>query len=186
MERDQNIPDVFFPEHLRLSASARNWAEYKHAVETVCRLKGVAENLTPAGVRLFAHRRVFFEDEPNDWSARDELCKAVITLNVKDFPRYGVPAGEHVPAHTVWARLVEMHKPRPKKRWSVRLGQWFGQTPATAMEWVLLVLLALTISVLRERTSALKKARAECGAGPTIHTAGVASYDDLFRYYRGR
>ena len=186
MERDQNIPDVFFPEHLRLSASARNWAEYKHAVETVCRLKGVAENLTSAGAGLFAHRVNIFEDEPDDWSARDELCKAVITLNVKDFPRYGVLAGEDVPARAVWARLVEMHTPRPKKRFCARLEEWLKPMLPTPTEWMLLVLLVLAVLLLGEMEAALKKAHAECRAGSSVYAARVASYDDLVRYYRGR
>ena len=186
MEYDQNILDVFFPEQLQLSVSTRNWAEYKHAVETVCRLKGVDENLMANDACLFAHRKDFLQNEPDDWWVRDELCKAIITLNVKDFTRYGVPAGENVPARTVWARLVEMHKPRPKKGWSVRLREWLGPMPLTSVELALLMLWILTIFRLGKAETELKEARAECRTGPTVYTAGVASYDDLVRYYRGR
>ncbi|TBU27288.1 hypothetical protein BD311DRAFT_844515 [Dichomitus squalens] len=157
MERDQNIPDIFFPEHLRLSAAAGNWAEYKHAVET---------------------------DERDDWRWREEVCKAIVTLNIKDFSRYGVSAGKDVHARTVWTRLAEIHKPR---RRCTGLLELFKPRPFTKLELVLLAALVLLRLLLRQ----MEKAVVECqaGADPTIRIAGAEAgyYDDLLlsSYIRG-
>ncbi len=170
-DRDQNIPDVFFPEHLRLSAAAGNWPAYKHAVETVCRLKGVADNLTV----IHAYAPWPEEHEArDDWLWREELCKAIVTLNVKDFPAYGVPAGQDVHARTVWWRLCEMH--RPKRRcWG--LAEWV-RAP-TRLEWVLLWLLLAAVLLLGQA-----RWDSECEMRTPIHAPPMEYYRDLLRDYR--
>ncbi|PIL25129.1 hypothetical protein GSI_13018 [Ganoderma sinense ZZ0214-1] len=152
--RDQNIPDVFFPEHLRLTSKARNWPAYKHAVETVCRLKGVADNLTAMDAYAIWHED---DDGREDWQWREELCKAIITLNIKDFPAHGVRAGEGVPARVVWARLCEIH--RPKRRWRV-LTELVRPPRLTRKEWLLLgVFFLLSVMELLFKQT---RARLEC------------------------
>ncbi|KAI1793527.1 hypothetical protein LXA43DRAFT_1059874 [Ganoderma leucocontextum] len=180
-DRDQNIPDVFFPEHLRLSAAAGNWHAYKHAVETVCRLKGVAENL--AVIR--AYPPDWLEDdvdeERDDWLARDELCKAIVTLNVKDFPAYGVPAGEGVDARTVWARLVEIHRPK-RTCW----GLTESVRAPTTVEWVLLWLLFVMVLVFGQTLGAIvDQVRSECDSmlKPIPAPQTGYYYRDLLRDY---
>ena len=175
---DRSIPDVFFPEHLRLSAAAGNWPAYKHAVETVCRLKGVAGNL--AVIRHYGPPDPRPEDidegrAREDWLAREELCKAIVTLNIKDFPAYGVPVGEGVHARTVWARLCEIHRPK-RTCWS--LMEWV-RTP-TWTERVLLFLLYLALFWVG-------RARLECEMRTPIRAASIGYYyRDLFHDYHSR
>ena len=105
---NQDIPDIpaiFFPEPLRLGTAS--WPEYKHAVETACELTGVSANLASSPARGPALLAV----DKADWQRQDELCKAIITLNIKNFPRFHIPAGRDVPARAVWARLVAIHSP---------------------------------------------------------------------------
>ncbi|KAI0794067.1 hypothetical protein C8Q74DRAFT_1193958 [Fomes fomentarius] len=106
MNQDMDIPAVFLPEHLRLGLT--NWAEYKHAIETACALTG--------------------------WQRQDALCQAIITLNVRDFPRLGISAGKAVPARDVWAALVALHTPK-KRWWTIFKPDW--ARPLTRLEWVL-------------------------------------------------
>ncbi|KAM5534664.1 hypothetical protein V8D89_011676 [Ganoderma adspersum] len=162
--RDQSIPDIILPEHLRLSGPG-NWRAYKHAVETACRLKGVAESLTMINA-----------GEPE----REELCKAIITLNVVDFPAYGVPAGEGVHAREVWARLCEIHRP---KRTCWGLTEWV-RTP-TRVEWFLLWLLVVMAALLGLWHPRATPSLLECELvhGPMIGLPPMGYYRDLLRDY---
>ncbi|RPD64228.1 hypothetical protein L226DRAFT_376137 [Lentinus tigrinus ALCF2SS1-7] len=145
---ETNIPALFLPAHLRLGAT--NWKEYKQAIETICRIAGVEDNLTP-------ERHGGRQDE--DWAERDELCKAIITLNVRDFPRYGVSAGKETPAHDVWAQLVKIHSP---KRWCGLFKlEWIR--PLTRLEWMLLMVAVVFAVLLAVCATDLKLARVELG-----------------------
>ncbi|KAI0708826.1 hypothetical protein C8T65DRAFT_206357 [Cerioporus squamosus] len=84
---ETNIPALFLPAHLRLGAT--NWKEFKQAIETVCRVAGVEDNLT-CGWRAGQ----WSAEECDEWAERDELCKAIITLNIRDFSSYGVSVGK--------------------------------------------------------------------------------------------
>ncbi|KAI0708822.1 hypothetical protein C8T65DRAFT_206230 [Cerioporus squamosus] len=128
LQPDMNVSALYLPAHQRLGAT--KWPEFKHTIETICRVVGVEDHLTsetPVG-----------EWYPEDWAARDELCKAIITLNVRDFPRYGVLAGKDTPAHAVWAHLVKIHEPR-----FGGLFKWLR--PLTMLEWALLGLVILLL-----------------------------------------
>ena len=142
-----NIPALFLPAHLRLGAT--NWREYKQAVETICRVAGVEDNLT-----YVWHP----ERHDKDWVACDELCKAIITLNVRDFPRYGVSAGKETTAHDVWAQLVEIHSP---KRWC-GLFEWI--CPLTRLEWILLAVTAMFALLFTVAATDVQLLRAEVGS----------------------
>ncbi|KAI0741596.1 hypothetical protein C8Q80DRAFT_1195230 [Daedaleopsis nitida] len=70
-----NVPlsEMILPHHLRLSA--HNWLEFKHAIETVLRIKGIP----------LAHLEYTTEPADNherrtreQWVEDDELCKAII------------------------------------------------------------------------------------------------------------
>ncbi|KAI0819140.1 hypothetical protein BC628DRAFT_1342399 [Trametes gibbosa] len=69
MNEHIEIPGLFLPQRLRLGST--NWPEYRHAYPT-------RDERTKA---------------PNEWLKEEDLCKAIITLNVKDFPRYNIRAG---------------------------------------------------------------------------------------------
>lgn len=160
--RYQSISDVFLPEHLRLSGPG-NWRAYKHAVETACRLKGVKESLTMINA-----------GEPE----REELCKAIITLNIVNFPAYGVSADEGVPPRNVWARLCEIHRPK-RACWGLR--EWV-RAP-TRVEWFLLWLL-LVMTTLLGPPSRATPSLLECELvhGP-IGLPSMGYYRDLLRDY---
>ena len=98
------------------------------------------------------------ERHDKDWVACDELCKAIITLNVRDFPRYGVSAGKETAAHDVWAQLVEIHSP---KRWC-GLFEWIR--PLTRLEWILLAVMAMFALLFTIAAADVQLLRAEVGS----------------------
>ncbi|KAI0358059.1 hypothetical protein OH77DRAFT_1238918 [Trametes cingulata] len=139
MDQNIDIPALFLPPHLRLGPT--NWAEFRHAIETICTLHGVAQNLHHDKVWPPPFRGCPIPQEElnerEDWQRNDELCKAIITLNIRNFPGYRIPAGASTPASVVWEQLVKMHT---KKRacWQVLTGR---VRPLTGLERTLLVLL---------------------------------------------
>lgn len=164
MNQDMDIPAIFLPEHLRLGLT--NWAEYKHAVETACALTGVSEHLTrarmpPGGILGFAddpfQPEEMYDYELNEWQRQDALCQAIITLNVRDFPRLGIPAGKAVPARDVWAALVAVHTPK-KRWWTIFKPDW--ARPLTRLEWVLVGLLFFVMILLGSMQLELEMERA--------------------------
>ncbi|KAH9857308.1 hypothetical protein C2E23DRAFT_720799, partial [Lenzites betulinus] len=114
---------------------------YRHAVETICCLHGVEQNLE--FLADWATESPTLSGTPDggqareEWLRREDLCKAIITLNVKDFPRYGIRAGPHCHASVVWRKLVEMHT--KKRSWWEMLFGWMR--PFTALEKVLLMVI---------------------------------------------
>ncbi|KAI0369176.1 hypothetical protein BV20DRAFT_946567, partial [Pilatotrama ljubarskyi] len=113
---------------------------FRHAIETISSLHGVGDNLNhqqmwPQPLRGCPISQEEM-DERDEWQRKDELCKAVITLNIKDFPRYGIPAGKNTHANVVWKQLVQMHT-KKRRCWEVLFG-WVR--PLTGLEKGLLVL----------------------------------------------
>ncbi|EIW58263.1 uncharacterized protein TRAVEDRAFT_20326 [Trametes versicolor FP-101664 SS1] len=78
--------------------------------------------------------------ERDEWLRKEELCKAIITLNIRDFPRFGIQAGRGFDANTIWRRLVEMHT-KKRRCWE---GLFAWVRPLTGLEKLLLfVVMAL-------------------------------------------
>ncbi|RDX48187.1 hypothetical protein OH76DRAFT_1484102 [Lentinus brumalis] len=151
-----NIPALILPAHLRLGVT--NWRDFKQAVETACRVAGVEDNLT----RVWRAGQ-WSAKECDAWAERDELCKAIITLNIHEFHRYGVSAGKETTAQEVWAQLIQIHAPT---RW-VWLCRWVR--PSTRLEWLLLgvvfcffVLLLISAEESQKLRAVLAEAQVGC------------------------
>ncbi|KAI0794071.1 hypothetical protein C8Q74DRAFT_1194603 [Fomes fomentarius] len=106
---DVSLSDLLLPGHLQLGPD--NWLEFKHAVETVLRVKGIplahlqysSSNLN-AEVHDDAARRIIRER----WAAEDEVCKTAIVLNVrKEHVRLAQFELERVSAAELWAALMQ-------------------------------------------------------------------------------
>ncbi|EIW58265.1 uncharacterized protein TRAVEDRAFT_47430 [Trametes versicolor FP-101664 SS1] len=96
--------ELFLPNHLRLGSD--NWLEFKLAIETILRAKGLPLThlkCTPGcptalGTDHTAHER---------WAADDELCKAVILLNVRsEHMHLAEMEHEQWAAADLWAMLM--------------------------------------------------------------------------------
>ncbi|KAI0642144.1 hypothetical protein C8Q79DRAFT_987799 [Trametes meyenii] len=143
MNQSLDIPGLFLPAHLRLGQG--NWDDYRHAVETICQLKGIDHHLDRFIFEVdpklpHAEREEAYEERRKN----DALCMAIITLNIKDFARYGIPAHPGTHPGGVWHKLVKMHTQRPW--WEALIGRLFGwMRRPTYLEVVLLVLLVWSL-----------------------------------------
>lgn len=144
MNQNIDIPGLFLPAHLRLGQT--NWHEYRHAMETICRLHGVDENLQFLFCEAWAESPTACPTsderakERDEWLRKEELCKAIITLNIKDFTRFGIQAGRGIDASRIWRRLVEMHT-KKRRCWE---GLFAWVRPLTGLEKLLMfIVLAL-------------------------------------------
>ncbi|KAI0358054.1 hypothetical protein OH77DRAFT_1397823 [Trametes cingulata] len=98
--------ELFLPVHLHLGPT--NWLEFKLAIETVFRVKGLPlAHLKPAGCP-YALPADNSKEERERWRADDELCKALILLNVRsDHVRFAELEHEQWTAAEVWKMLLE-------------------------------------------------------------------------------
>ena len=139
---------LFFPAHLRLGPT--NWREYRHTVETICRLYGVEHHLFSDYLEGEFDSLEEERAAQEEWDREQALCKAIITLNIKNFPEYSIEAGYRVYARYVWDQLVRMHT-RPS--WWKTLFGW--ARPPTRLEILLFVLLLASLwlhcLIIRER-----------------------------------
>lgn len=96
--------ELFLPDHLRLGPD--NWLEFKLAIETILRLKGLP--LTHFKYTKSPTARCTDQAAHERWAADDELCKAVILLNVRSEHMY-FAAMEHEQwaAADLWAMLMQ-------------------------------------------------------------------------------
>ena len=116
---DVALSDLFLPEHLRLGP--HNWLEFKHAIETVLRMKGIPTAhleyvrcpsfLLPPLAMVTDGKQSSEEDEKKvreRWAADDELCKALIVLNVRsEHVRLALCEHERATAAGLWAALMD-------------------------------------------------------------------------------
>ncbi|KAI0832113.1 hypothetical protein BC628DRAFT_585153 [Trametes gibbosa] len=109
--------ELFLPTHHQLGPY--NWLEFKYAIETILRVKG----LPLAHLRHSECPRVHATDEDAlaQWAADDELCKAIVVLNVRsDHVRFAELEHEHWTAAEVWDALVQRDlelRTRIKDKW---------------------------------------------------------------------
>ncbi|KAI0630567.1 hypothetical protein C8Q77DRAFT_1178948 [Trametes polyzona] len=96
--------ELFLPSHLQLGPN--NWLEFKLAVETVLRVKGLP--LTHLKYPECPRALAADKDERERWGADDELCKTIIVLNVRsDHVRFAELEHEQWTAADVWGMLVQ-------------------------------------------------------------------------------
>lgn len=100
--------ELFLPAHLRLGQ--HNWLEFKLAIETVLRVKGIPVEHLRGQVGREARRTLSGEEgkqQREKWLADDELCKAIIVLNVRsEHLRFAAYALEQWPAEEMWTALM--------------------------------------------------------------------------------
>ncbi|KAI0369174.1 hypothetical protein BV20DRAFT_416049 [Pilatotrama ljubarskyi] len=95
--------ELFLSQHFHLGPS--NWLEFKLAIETVFRVKG----LPLAHLKHTERPHAFIADkeEQERWKADDELCKAIILLNVRsDHVPFAELEHEQWTAAEVWDMLL--------------------------------------------------------------------------------
>ena len=107
---DALVSELFLPDHLRLGRW--NWREFKFAVESVLRAKGIpVAHLTQAECPPLAEcawSADLRKEHEELWRADDEFCKAVVMLNVRsDHIRFVPDAHERSSAASVWAALEQ-------------------------------------------------------------------------------
>ncbi|KAL1944973.1 hypothetical protein VTO73DRAFT_2593 [Trametes versicolor] len=157
MNQNIDIPGLFLPAHLRLGQT--NWHEYRHAVETICRLHGVDENLEFSQPWVESPNSTSDErvKERDEWFRREDLCKAIVTLNIRDFPRFGIQAGWGSDANKIWRGLVEMHT-KKRRCWE---GLFAWVRPLTGLEKLLLFIVLALLWHLFMVASELRGERSE-------------------------
>lgn len=108
--RDMPMSELFLPSHLQLDLSSfggpPNWEAYRHAIMTILRVKGLDGHLAASPEPT----SVLIEERSKGWDDDDELCKALITLNVKhDFKTLKWHAEDQAQktASAVWWELGE-------------------------------------------------------------------------------
>ncbi|KAI0800685.1 hypothetical protein C8Q74DRAFT_1214539 [Fomes fomentarius] len=106
--RDMPMSELFLPSHLQLDLSSfggpLNWEAYQHAIMAILRVKGLDGHLVASSEPA----SVLIEERSKGWEDDDELCKALITLNVKhDFKNLKWHAEDlaRKTASTVWWEL---------------------------------------------------------------------------------
>ncbi|PIL23128.1 hypothetical protein GSI_14437 [Ganoderma sinense ZZ0214-1] len=121
------------PDHLHLRVSTpmppgrrpreiANWPAYKFGVEAMLRAHGLEEHIRVAAAapevpgqprRTQVTCTVSSQQSQSQWAAEEELCKAIIGFNVKDFSEiFGEsPLGERSAAD-VWKWLSGLDKER--------------------------------------------------------------------------
>ncbi len=131
---DVSLSDLLLPGHLQLGPD--NWLEFKHAVETVLRVKGIPlahlqyvrcpsflflgiaqekPPSAPAGLdesssnlNAEGHEDAARRRIRERWAAEDEVCKTAIVLNVrKEHVRLTQFELERVSAAELWAALMQ-------------------------------------------------------------------------------
>ncbi len=108
-----SVAEIMLPDHLLLrvgpSSDDRvlaNWPAYKFGVEEILRAYGLKGHIAEKG----DSRR---STEPEQWEAEEELCRAIIVFNVKDFTEVfgGLDLGlSEVSAGDIWRALSDMKK----------------------------------------------------------------------------
>ncbi|RPD64215.1 hypothetical protein L227DRAFT_571785 [Lentinus tigrinus ALCF2SS1-6] len=123
MTTDVAISTLFLPERLQLGPN--NWLEFKFAIETVLRARDIPlAHLTVLERPLLydprtknprvsasdgASRGQGHEDLNERWTAEDELCKAIIMLNVRPgHVRLGEYEHEQWTAGELWDALMSL------------------------------------------------------------------------------
>ncbi|OJT14474.1 hypothetical protein TRAPUB_8974 [Trametes pubescens] len=97
--RALSLSELILPEHLHLRGRG-TWKTYKHAVETVFKLKGLQGHLERSDM--------WYASEPTRWNEEQKLCRAIITLNIHDIERLRPENWEH--AVDYWERLTALHE----------------------------------------------------------------------------
>ena len=123
------LPDRFHlrvsrpvPPHSRPRAIA-NWPAYKFGVETMLRARGLEGHLRLAAVEAEAGARDPRRTEANlmgstseqrqEWAAEEEVCKAIIGFNVRDFSEiFGESPLSERSAAEIWKWLGGLDKQR--------------------------------------------------------------------------
>ncbi len=120
--RKFSVVEMMLPDHLLLrvpvdnanSASPSysphelaNWPAYKFGIETMLRSYGLEGHIAEdPRTRLIQVSR-------EQWEAEEELCRAIIAFNVKDFtPIFGGSRLSEKSAGDIWTWLSGMHKER--------------------------------------------------------------------------
>ncbi|KAI0956740.1 hypothetical protein AcW1_005349 [Taiwanofungus camphoratus] len=97
-----------------------NWQDWKVRVETICRMYKHHQHLDgtharptdpPPGHTLTAAESQALVDSQAAWDDDNELCKAIVILNMRDISGSGVQIKGRT-AHEVWSQLVHLRERR--------------------------------------------------------------------------
>ncbi|PIL25137.1 hypothetical protein GSI_13026 [Ganoderma sinense ZZ0214-1] len=143
---DMAFSDLLLPEYLRLGA--HNWFEFKLAIETILRLRGISLThlrcpkcppplpVTHSGTET--NRASEKSRAQLEWAAEEDLCKTIIVLNVRgDHMRLVEYNYASCSTAELWALLVQRDEDI-RKEWERKVG-WLDCI-RTLAPWVFLVI----------------------------------------------
>lgn len=131
------LSELILPEHLHLRGLG-TWKTYKHAVETMFKLKGLQGHLERSDL--------WYEFEPTRWNEEQRLCRAIITLNIRDIERLRPESGER--AVDYWERLTALHEGTTAQRECAKAVWTKGLRPMVLgmVGWILFIVLVVGLA----------------------------------------
>ncbi|KAI1796946.1 hypothetical protein LXA43DRAFT_495366 [Ganoderma leucocontextum] len=109
-----SVAEIMLPDHLllRVAEGARrvlvNWPAYKFGIETILRANGLEGHIAASG-----HLRLPRQVSQEQWAAEEELCRAIIGFNVKDFTQiFGSSRLSEKEVGEIWKWLSGLDKER--------------------------------------------------------------------------
>ncbi|KAM5543472.1 hypothetical protein V8D89_002723 [Ganoderma adspersum] len=116
------LAQIMLPDHLLLRVSKGtvsgyrprvvvNWPAYKFGVEAMLRAQALEGHIAARNGQ--GHRQTSTQATSQQWEAEEELCKAIIGFNVKDFSEVcGESSISEKSARDMWAWLSGLNKER--------------------------------------------------------------------------